>query len=327
MWRRFLLSLFLGAVVLTILALVGDAPKVWTALRRFPIGYVPAVLALTLWNYALRFAKWHLYLRTLRIPASFADSLGIFLCGLSMAITPGKVGELLKSVLLRRRVGTPLSVSAPIIFAERLTDGLAMMGLAGTGLVLYQQAVRPMVALLVLFAAAIVLVQLPAVRDRLLPWLQGHPRLAGKAESIGQIFGSARLLLAPPLLVGAVAIGLLSWSGECVAFYLVLHGLGFSGGWNLLVQAAFVLAVSTLVGSASLLPGGLGTAEGSAAALLIAVTQVGLTDAIAATLIIRLCTLWFGVAVGCTALLAYRGRFDLRRSGLAIDGPQAATSG
>ena len=312
MWRKFLLSLLFGVLVLTVLALVGDAPNVGAAMRRFPLAYVPAVLGLTLWNYALRFGKWHLYLRALRIPIGVADSLGIFLCGLSMAITPGKAGELLKSVLLRRRVGTPVSVSAPVIFAERLTDGLAMMGLAATGLVLYQQAVRPMLALLAVFVAAIIGLQLPAIRDRVLPWLQGHPRLTKWGESMGRLHASARLLLSPPLLLAAVAIGLLSWSGECLAFYLVLHGLGFSGGATLLVQAAFVLAVSTLVGSASLLPGGLGTAEGSAAALLIAVAHTSLAAAVAATLIIRLCTLWFGVAVGCTALLVYRGRFDLR---------------
>lgn len=324
MWRKFLLSLLLGVIVLTGLALVGDAPNVGAALSRFPLGYVPAVLALTLWNYALRFGKWHLYLRTLRITIAVPDSLGIFLCGLSMAITPAKAGELLKSVLLRRRVGTPLSVSAPIIFAERLTDGLAMLGLAATGLILYQQAVRPMLALLVLFLAAIAGLQLPAVRDRLLPWLQAHPRLARRAESMGHLYGSARLLLSPPLVGAAVAIGLLSWSGECAAFYLVLHGLGFGSGWTLAIQAAFVLAVSTLVGSATLLPGGLGTAEGSAAALLIAVTHTSLANAVAATLIIRLCTLWFGVGVGCLALLAYRRRFDLRwRSPL---GEPAATT-
>src|SRR5579872_1337163 len=102
MWRKFLLSLLFGVLVLTVLALVGDAPNVGAALRRFPLAYIPAVLGLTLWNYALRFGKWHLYLRALRIPIGFADSLGIFLCGLSMAITPGKAGELLKSVLLRR---------------------------------------------------------------------------------------------------------------------------------------------------------------------------------------------------------------------------------
>lgn len=314
MARKVLLSLLFGLLVLTVLALVGDAPHVATALRRFPPAYLPAILALTLWNYALRFVKWHLYLRRLRIPVAFADSLGIFLCGLSMAMTPGKAGELLKSVLLRQRAGTPIAVSAPVVLSERLTDGLAMLGLAATGLILYHQAVVPMLILLMLFLVVVVISQLSAVRHRLVPWLQRHPRLAHSAESIAHLYASARALLSPPMLLLAVGIGLLSWSGECCAFYLVLIGLGFHGGGTLLVQAAFVLAVSTLVGSATLLPGGLGSAESSSTALLIAVAHAALSQAVAATLLIRLCTLWFGVSVGMLSLFAYRKRFPLRQA-------------
>lgn len=311
MARKFLLSLLFGLLVLTILALAGDAPKVLDVLRRFPAAYIPAILALTLWNYALRFVKWHLYLRRLHIPAAFGDSLGIFLCGLSMAMTPGKAGELLKSVLLRRRAGTPLATSAPVILAERLTDGLAMMGLAATGLLLYRTAVAPILALLAAFLAVIVVSQMPVVRSRLLPRALAHPRLARRAEAIGQLYSSARSLLAPGMLLGAVAIGLISWSGECLAFVLVLVGLGFHAGGTLLIQAAFVLAVSTLIGSATLLPGGLGTAESSSTVLLIAVAHATRADAVAATLLIRLCTLWFGVGVGLVSLLVFRRRFGL----------------
>jgi uncharacterized protein (TIRG00374 family) len=308
MARKFFLSILFGLIVLSILALVGDAPRVADAVRHFPPAYLPPILLLTLWNYALRFVKWHMYLHRLRIPIAFADSLGIFLCGLSMAITPGKAGELLKSVLLRRRAGTPLTTSAPIVLAERLTDGLAMVGLAATGLILYRQAVPPIVALSTVFLAIIAVSQAPFVRTRILPWLQAHPRLAQRADEIGRLFTSARLLLAPGLLITAVCIGLISWSGECLAFYLVLHGLGIGTGWDVLVQAAFVLAVSTLVGSASLSPGGLGSAEASSAALLVAVTHTQLSTAVAATLLIRLCTLWFGVCVGLASLWFYRHR-------------------
>jgi uncharacterized protein (TIRG00374 family) len=308
MGRKFLLSLLFGLLVFGLLALVGDAPHVADALRRFPPAYLPAILALTLWNYALRFVKWHLYMRRLKIPVSLADSLGIFLCGLSMAITPGKAGELLKSVLLRRRAGTPLTTSAPVVLAERLTDGLAMMGLAATGLVLYRQALAPIAMLFVVFLAIVGLSQSPFARRRLVPWLQNHPRLARRADEIGRLFASAHTLLAPGTLVTAVCIGLVSWSGECLAFFLVLHGLGLPASGTLLVQAAFVLAVSTLVGSATLLPGGLGSAEGSSTALLLAVANIQLTTAVAATLLIRLCTLWFGVLVGLVSLWLYRRR-------------------
>jgi uncharacterized protein (TIRG00374 family) len=311
MRHKFLLSLLFGLLVLTVLALVGDAPKVLDALRRFPVALLPAILLLTLWNYALRFGKWHLYLRRLRIGAHFVDSLGIFLCGLSMAVTPGKAGELLKSVLLRRRTGTPLAISAPVVLAERLSDGLAMIGLAATGLLLYRTALGPVAALLLAFLAVIVATQLPVVRSRLVPWLATHPRLERRAETISSLYSSAQALLSPGLLAIAVGIGLLSWSGECVAFFLVLVGLGFHLSFTLLIQAAFVLAVSTLIGSASLLPGGLGTAESSSAVLLIAIVHAGRADAVAATLLIRLCTLWFGVCVGLVALLLFRRRFGI----------------
>ncbi|HWE61640.1 MAG TPA: lysylphosphatidylglycerol synthase transmembrane domain-containing protein [Chloroflexota bacterium] len=327
MRHRFLLSLLFGLIVLSLLALAGDAPKVLDVLRGFPAALLPAVLLLTLWNYALRFAKWHLYLHRLHIGAAFMDSLGIFLCGLSMAVTPGKAGELLKSVLLRRRVGTPLAVSAPVVMAERLTDGLAMMGLAATGLLLYHTALGPMAALLLLFLTVIAGTQLPVVRSRLVPWLAMQPRLERRAEAIGRIYNSARILLSPGLLGGAVAIGLCSWSGECLAFYLVLAGLGFHAGGTLLIQAAFVLAVSTLIGSATLLPGGLGTAESSSTVLLIAIVHAGRAEAVAATLLIRLCTLWFGVGVGVVSLLLFRRRFGIfsRQAMFSVsDGVQSA---
>jgi uncharacterized membrane protein YbhN (UPF0104 family) len=88
----------------------------------------------------------------------------------------------------------------------------------------------------------------------------------------------------------------------------------------LLIRAAFVLATSTLVGSASLLPGGLGAAEASSAALLRLVLLISGPKAVVATLLIRFCTLWFGVGVGVIALLLFRRRLGLQ----TLDGSGAA---
>jgi hypothetical protein len=43
------------------------------------------------------------------------DSFLMFFSGLAMVITPGKVGEWLKSYLLREVHGTPVARSAPIL--------------------------------------------------------------------------------------------------------------------------------------------------------------------------------------------------------------------
>ena len=75
---------------------------------------------------------------------------------------------------------------------------------------------------------------------------------------------------------------------------------------ELFVKSMFIMGISSLIGSASGLPGGLGTADGS----MIGLTRLLLTPSAtiggAATLLIRLCTLWFGLALGVVALLVYR---------------------
>ena len=90
-----------------------------------------------------------------------------------------------------------------------------------------------------------------------------------------------------------------------------------------LTQCAFLWAMGTLVGAISLLPGGLVATEGS---LVIATTHfiAGATQpvAVAAALLGRIATLWFGELVGGVALAlflrdpALRERaMDVRRDG------------
>src|SRR5260370_36510446 len=108
-------------------ALCGDAPRLVAALVHFRWEYLPLILGLTLFNYSWRFVKWQYYLKRLEVSIHWSKSLLIFVSGLSMAITPAKVGELLKSFLLKRETGAAISHTSPIIVAERLTDGIAML--------------------------------------------------------------------------------------------------------------------------------------------------------------------------------------------------------
>src|SRR5207244_11990079 len=82
-----------------------------------------------------------------------------FISGLSMAITPGKVDELLKSYLLKRSTGTPISRTSPIIVAERLSDGIGMLLLASTGLALYRFGWELLLLFLVVGLTGIIVIQ------------------------------------------------------------------------------------------------------------------------------------------------------------------------
>ncbi len=301
-----LFSLVLAFVVTTVIALYADVPQMLQALARFHWVYLPIILELTLFNYLCRFFKWQYYLKRLKLHVPWVKSLLIFIAGLSMAITPGKVGELLKSYLLKRTTGAPISRTSPIIVAERLSDGLAMLLLATTGLVLYRFGWALLLLFLVVGLACIMLIQNRRLSLALLGFGERLPKVARIAHLMHAFYESSYTLLQWRPLLFAVSIGVISWSGECAALYFVFTGLGIVPSPDLLIKSTFILSVSSLIGSASGLPGGLGTADGSMLGLTRLLVTTSASIAGAATLLIRLCTLWFGLGLGVIALLIFR---------------------
>jgi uncharacterized protein (TIRG00374 family) len=308
---KILASVLLGLVVIVVMSLLADVRQVGAGFERFAWGAVPAILGCTVLNYALRWAKWDYYLRRLGLGrgVGYLDSTLIFTAGLIMSVTPGKVGEVFKSFLLRRVNGTPVTVSAPIVLAERITDGLAMLLLMALGLSLYPP-VRPL--FWVLLAATLLGVAVAQNRrmcEGILAWLGRLPLGARLAPRLLTLYESTAQLLNWRILLVSTVLSFVSWGFECVAMYFVLTGMGVAGTPLLLLQATFIFAASTLLGLVSFLPGGLGASEASSAGLLVLLVGMDAGAASAATLIIRFCTLWFGLLLGVGALALFGRRY------------------
>ncbi len=309
------LSFLLGLAIIIALAIYADLSRLGSTLSRFRWSHLPLILGLTLFNYAFRFLKWEFYLRQVGIGVKKVESAAIFASGLAMVMTPGKVGELLKSYLLKQVSGASMSLSAPIIVAERLTDGLAMVVLATMGLLLYPFGRPIIVAVAALLLTLVALVQFRPLALRLLRWGQRLPLLSRLARELNTLYESAYTLMTPRNLLVALALSVVSWGGECIAFYLILVGLGLPGHPSLLLRAAFIFGSSAVMGAISFLPGGLGVADASLAGLTLLLTQVERSTAIAASLLIRLCTLWFGATLGLAVLFVFRRRFFIPLEG------------
>ncbi len=272
------------------LGLYADFGRLGDELAGFRWELFPLALALTALNYLLRFWRWQRYLARLEIDVPAGRSFAIFLAGLSGTITPAKLGEVLKCALLKRSFGVPVRRSVPIVLAERVTDAtgvvaLAVVGGAGTNR-------WPVLVLAVVGVAAIVLV----VRSPLLE------RFAG----LGEAPGAARALLETPLLVGMTAVSAVSWFFECLAAYVCVSGLGLDLS---LGDTIVVFSLGSLAGALSLLPGGLGVAETSMTGLMQVLGDVPRAAAVAATVLIRLATLWFAVLLGLVGLVVEERQF------------------
>ena len=107
MGKRVLQGVLLGVVLYVGILLWIDIDELKSALGSFDLRLVLAACGLSLLNYLIRFLKWQRYLKLLLIEVGAGTSLLIYLAGLSMGVTPGKMGEVFKSWMLRRVTATP----------------------------------------------------------------------------------------------------------------------------------------------------------------------------------------------------------------------------
>ena len=300
---KLVLFLLLGVLVFVGLSLYADFSDLLASLRDFQWALLPAVLGLSIMNYVLRFVKWQFYLRLIGVRGlRVLDSLLIYWSGLGMVITPGKVGEWLKSYLLREVHGTPLMRSAPILIAERLTDTTALLILAAVGLFMFGNLWG---VYLVVAAGCLALVMLARHRPTatfVLRLAQRVPLMSRFLPQIEEFYEATHVLLAPWSVLLMTGLSVCSWAFEVVAFYLVLLGLGQTASLELFVKAAFILPIASLAAAVLFTPGGLGVAEGGITGLSQVLVDLSKSTAAVGTLIIRFGTLWFGVLVGLVAL-------------------------
>lgn len=297
--KRLLPGFILGILVIIGLALLGDLREVSRSLLRFRWEFLFLAIFFTLINYFLRFLKWHYYIHLIGARnLDWKQSMRIFIAGFPLAVTPGKVGEALKGLWLSRMSGVPVGRCVSVVLAERISDGLAVMILSTLGIFAYPQYWPAFIAVLVFLLLVIIISQIRPAALFLISLGEKMPLISHLMQQVHEFYEGSFALFRPTSIFLAVTLGTISWLAEGIGFYFIMLGLGLQPGSELVATAIFVLSFSTVIGAASAMPGGLGAAEGTIAVLLPLILGVQPAVAASATLLIRLATLWFGVALG-----------------------------
>ena len=299
-------SIVLGTLVVLILAVYADLDAIVSAFVQFEWRYVFLIIALTILNYLLRFYKWDYYLSILDIDVNKKDSAIVFFSGLTMSVTPGKLGEVLKSYLLKKMDGISISRTAPIIFAERFTDVIGLAILSSFGAIVFKHGELVLAIILLVIISIVAIVQSRSISLRLIGFGEKIPVISKFVHHLHELYESAYTLLRLRTLLIAIGISVVSWFFECLAMWYVLKGFGLDLS---LIFATFVFAFSSMASAVSMLPGGLGVAEGSIVGIFYTM-EVPKAIAAGSALIIRFCTLWFGVLIGALTLFINRNKFS-----------------
>ncbi len=304
--RNIFILLISSIIFYIILTIYGNYKSVLLSFEQFNFFLLPLLFSLSFLTFLTRFYKWNYYLHLLNIKITTRESFVIFMSSLIMLATPGALGELFKSYLVKQITGDQISKTAPIVFSERITDLISVIIIALIGAVIYNYGILIMSLLIILFIALVLFISNKNVSLRLINFLSRLKFLHKYLSKINIAYESFHSMLKGKSLFFMVFTSLISWSFECLSFYIILKSLSAEIS---LVWASFAYAFGTIIGSLTMLPGGVGVTDGSFVFLIV---QKGFSKntAVASTFIIRAVTLWFAVAVGAAFVFINRKWFS-----------------
>lgn len=308
--RMLLIGLGLGLLAFIAITLLSDVSQLLKFALAFPWLVMLPVLALRVANWGLRFIKWHYYLRLVGVRTlPIWDSAAIFISGLALAASPGKAAELLKAFIVRNLTGAPVASVIPVIGAERLSDGVAVLLLMIWSIAELAKPEYLPIALISLAAIAVGVLVL-SIRPlclAILTQLARFPVIGKYAEPFRAFYESSYKIVQLPNLMFGVGTGLIGNTLDGVGVFLILAAIGRPATTETFFVALLAISFSVVTGSVSGSPGGIGASDLTITGVLI---SYGLTRAEAgfATLIARFVQLWWGVLVGLLVAAIFRAR-------------------
>lgn len=305
--RAIAFSLLVAAGFYLTIALYTGYDKVLSALSHTTTSLWLILLCGSFCNYLVRYLRWRYYLGLMGHHLPDRLHFIYYLAGFALTTTPGKAGEVIRSVLLRPH-GIKYSQSIAAFFTERLLDVLVIALLASFTLIFINGQRGFTIAADVFVIGVILLLRQQRIQAKLRLILKRWRtvRLRKLAWHLLIMLNKARRLLAMRSLLLGNILGITAWVIQGMAFTFLLSHFDINLHYT---QGFGIYAMSLLIGAASFLPGGVGSTE---LAMYILLKAVGVDDVSALTipLISRLSTLWFAVSLGLLSTLYLSFRRD-----------------
>ncbi|MBI4017976.1 MAG: flippase-like domain-containing protein [Candidatus Aenigmarchaeota archaeon] len=299
----------LGAVIY-----FSDARSVASALRSADMRFVAAGLTLWAVGVALRIERWNALLKHVRIVLPFRDVATTFLAGFYLSnITPGKAGDPIRAVMLKRTQGVSFSQALPSIIIERMADLLAMMSIASVGILFLPPVIpkRYVYGIVAVFATILFVIVLAVSSQRraqtflrivhrvfsFVPKIRSlESRIGSSSVKITESFASYR---SPRVLAKTFAITAVLWFLEGGIGVLAFKAIGVDVPY---LWVLTMVPIATLAGVLSLLPGGIGSSELVGVVFFVTVLGITPAQATAAALLARLMSYWMYVLAGSLSM-------------------------
>jgi len=279
--------------------IVSDIRTVYDKIISFKIEFLLIIIPLVTTGWFVLFARWHLLLKNSKILIPKKDSLLIFFSGFALTIIPGKVGELIKSQLLKTKFQVPRSKTVPIVMLEQMYTLIGLVIISFFGIWFFELGAYVLGFFTALLIFAFILISSKKVFNKLIAIFEKRKFTSRFAEPLSSSYDIIKKSTKGPITFYASALTTVFWLIEAVVVYFVLLAFGVENMEFLMVIPTY--ATSLMLGFLSFLPMGLGVVEGSLASFF-SLQGIEVSLSLTIVIIIRIFTRWYGVAVGFVAL-------------------------
>lgn len=303
-----------GLLILGGLIYWANPPLLAETISKTDLKYL--VLAFGVSNCAVlaRVMKWKVLLPSTPGRISFRALFPVQTLGVAVSnLTPGKIGEPIKAVILKLYKRKAVSETLPSIAWERLIDLVILIVLGAIGIQFVTGALGSFYLIILSIGISVIIIVLlllilhnKSFGTRIFFLLRKFPILKKIDKRFLITFYKHKISKNQRL--SSFFFTLATWCFEGLVLYFILLSLGTRISP---LASIGIFAVSILIGIASSLPGGLGSTEGIIA-LFLGGMAIETTTAVAAALLSRALTFGYILVLGYISFLYLSKKVNLK---------------
>ena len=297
--KKIIFIVIITIIVYAIFLFISDLDKISDKILNFKLEFLPIILGLVIFSWIISYFRWNILLKNQNIHIPHSLNFQIFLVGGALGITPGKIGELFKSQILKEKFNIPRTKTAPLFIVEKFLDLVSAMIVTVIGIWFIPEIGYLAIIGLVI---SIILFKILTSKKLFIQTLSFLNKIKFLSKYLEPLSSSHEILsktLHSKKMFSLLILSVFYWIVIGCATFFVIEGFGFSVGSILNIISTY--SSSLIIGALSFIPGGIGIAEGSLIGLLT-FQGIDVSDAIVIVVLIRIFTLWFSTITGFIAL-------------------------
>ena len=298
--KRTISIIIISALFYTIFTLITDIQKISNEFASIDIFYIPLILGFHFLAMGIRSIRQKVFFDSLNIKLSTKQNIKLYFAGMSLMVTPGGSGELIKNRILKEKFGHSYTKTIPVLLAEKYHNMLSVIPILFFFL-LFKESYE-ILTITSIIAVILFCIFLIVKNQKLcLNTMSKIPRkwiLKEIPDNASSFYDSLLILFKGKTFFFGTSIGILAWLADAVAVYFCF--LAFDLNFDFIYTTLTNFA-PMIVGTILFIPGGLGVLELGMTGLLLQ-SGIMISTASALVLFIRFMITWSSVIVGIFAL-------------------------